>query len=408
MTPIKVSTLSPSQKKLIVQVTSKLTTLEMELNQIFPGRSHLIRASILALASGEHVLMYGPAGTAKTLFMKTVLGAFPDAKIFNIMLTAQTPPSHLIGTQILKGLDNGIVDFNVQNSLVSCDFGMLDEFGNMNPMTQVSLNTILFERMFQHGTKTYPANLMTAFAASNLTLKEFGNDPRVLANLDRFRFRADVQEITNRPDVAQMIIGSLGDEPYKVQTQISTDEIRTLQAIFKQLNFIGSTELVSAYLDVVEEVEKAFGINLTGRSTVKNIQIMETIAFLDGQDEVHLDDLTGLLPAFTDGSDLEKVKTFNKIVSSTIKKYNDLVGKQVDGVEKALIAQLTNKLPNITKNSTTDEVIVAIRTVEEITIHMGTIKQPQLNETQESLNELKSKVEETNLRIKKYISQKGI
>lgn len=406
-TSIPVSNVSPVQQKLLSHVLSNLKGLEAELNDIFPGRTHLTKATTLALASAQHILMYGPAGTAKTKFMVTATSAFQDAQIFKIMLTAQTPPSHLIGTQILEKLDKGIVDFNVQNSLVSCDLARLDEWGNTNPMTTVAQNTILHERVFQHGMNEYPSRLMTAFAATNLAPKDFSTDPRIQASIDRFIFKVNIRGLTDRADQVRMIAGSLSPSNYQLRTSIKIEDLRQVQKIFAELNFIGSMHLISAYLDIVEEAEKAFKVDFTDRSTTKIIQLLEVIALMDGQDQVMLDDLVGLTPAFIDGSDPAQAKVFEAIVAKTIKKYEDQLGKQVDGVEKALIEQLSKRVPQITSASTSDEVIRAINTIEEIKVEMQTIKQVALPDTLKKLNDLRGKIEAAEVQIGRYVATKS-
>lgn len=402
MPTIPVSTLSAAQLKVVNRVVTQLKALRDELNVLFPGRKHLVESTIMALAAGENVFVYGPPGTAKSLYMRTFFGSLANFKIFQMVMNSQTPPSHLIGAQILKRLDDGVIDFNVENSLVSCDAGGLDEYGNQNPMTQVSLNMLLHERAFLYGTKYLDANLCFTIVASNLEPKDFGDDPRVKANLDRFMFKALVTDLTERQDKLLMLNGSLnGKSGYKTVTRIEKDDIKEFQRIIKDLNFIGDSLLLSAYLDLVEKLEAELHMNLTDRYITKAIQFMEIVAFMDNQTEVQLDDLIGLETTFVDNSDNKATLAFQKCAADVIKKYQGQIGKQIDAAENTLIDQLTAQLPKITKGSTADEFLKAYRKINDIKKAMEAIK-PTLQPTYEKLDKLIAEINKCEQTLKKH------
>lgn len=404
MSSIPVYVPSSAEKSVVYRVVSNLNALREELNEAFPGRQFLIDATILALAAGEHLFMYGDPGTAKSKFANTTLGTLQGARSFRITLNAQTPPSHLIGTQILKSLDEGKVDFNTENSLVTTDVAFVDEYANGNQMTTVSLNKILHEREFEHGQFVYPSSLMTAFAATNLSPSQMGNDPRVKANMDRFMFKVAVQELSTREDKLRMLGNSLGGgEAFDLQTRIKIEDLRAFHTMNKAKNFIGDSVLVSAYLDLVEKLESSLGTNVTDRSAVKTLQLLEVIAHLDGQTEVVLDDLLGLAPAFTDNSNQNQIATFRKIASEVIKKYEGEIGKKVDAAEAILIQQLTAQVPDVTRNSNSDDMVKASRKIFEIENLMKTIK-PTLPETITNLDKLKQKVADRKTKISNYLN----
>lgn len=403
-----VHTLNTTQEKIVQRVTAQLSGLEAELNVLFPGRANLIKATLLALATGENIIVYGPGGTAKTLFGNTVLNSVDGATAFRILMNAQTMPIHLIGAQVLNRLDEGVIEYNVEHSLVTSDLALIDEYGNANAMSQTALNMVLNERVYLHGVKLFDAALCFAMALSNLEPHQFSADPRVKANLDRFIFKIMVTDLTERAHEIAMLESSLGGKKaYRTKNHVHIEDLKAFHQLIHDENFIGDTVILSAYLDLVEKMEKATGINYTNRSMVKILQLLEAIAFFDGQPTVELEDLTKLECVFTDGHNRASAETFRKEVTAVIKKYEGQFGKITDATEMALINQLRGRLPTVTLQSSADELLEAFREVEDIKKAMSTIK-PALPSTSKELAELQKQLAERETKVLDYIMRKKI
>ena len=84
----------------------KLHRLREGLKAHFVERDEIIDGALAGLVSGEHVLLLGPVGTAKSMLARAVCDRIDDASYFNWLLTKFSTPEELFGPISLKGLES--------------------------------------------------------------------------------------------------------------------------------------------------------------------------------------------------------------------------------------------------------------------------------------------------------------
>ncbi len=73
-------------------VLTKLHALRQELNTILLERETAVEAALLALLTGEHLLLLGPPGTAKSLMVRSICERITGARYFERLLTRFSTP----------------------------------------------------------------------------------------------------------------------------------------------------------------------------------------------------------------------------------------------------------------------------------------------------------------------------
>jgi MoxR-like ATPase len=155
------------------------------------GRDEQARCLLLAALCGEHVLLIGPPGTAKSALARR-LRALVGGRYFERLLTRFTVPEELFGPLSLAALDEGRYLREVDGYLPTATVAFLDEVFKANSAILNALLTLLNERAFDQGAERIAVPLASLVAASN----EVPTDESLRAFLDRFLFRCTVAPVS--------------------------------------------------------------------------------------------------------------------------------------------------------------------------------------------------------------------
>src|SRR6476646_719989 len=154
------------------------------MEQHFLDTQEVIRLLLVSVAAGEHMLLVGPPGTAKSALVRT-FAKLIDAKYFEYLLTRFTEPNELFGPVDIRAFREGTYTRRTETMLPAAEIVFLDEIFRSNSAILTSLLTLFNERNFSNGAKLVPVPLLSMFGASN----EVPNDESLAAIFDRFLLR---------------------------------------------------------------------------------------------------------------------------------------------------------------------------------------------------------------------------
>ena len=113
-------------------------------------RESLAELLLLAAVAGEHLLVIGPPGTAKSATVRRVAQCL-GSRYFEYLLGRFTEPSELFGPVDLRRLREGVVETDVTGMLPEAEIAFLDEVFLGSTAILNTLLGILNERRFRRG-----------------------------------------------------------------------------------------------------------------------------------------------------------------------------------------------------------------------------------------------------------------
>ena len=260
-----------------------INRLQVDLTDGFPERKEVISGALAAVLAGEHVLLLGPPGTAKSALARAIAQAFGGA-YFERLLTKFSTPEELFGAISLKALEQDRFARVVTGKLPEAEFAFIDEVFKANSAILNSLLSLVNERVFHNDGLPVTCPLVTMFGASN----ELPEGRELEALFDRFLVRFEVCYLL-RPANLRIVLAA----PDPVAAPAMTmEDLRAAQAEAGQVAV--SDETVDALIQI-RDACKAEGIIASDRRWKKSLKLAQASAYMAGESKTSPEDLSILV-----------------------------------------------------------------------------------------------------------------
>lgn len=241
-------------------------------------RDVAVRLGLLAAVAGEHLLLIGPPGTAKSLLARRLRGAFADATYFERLLTRFSVPEELFGPLSVRGLEEDRYVRQTRGYLPEASVAFLDEIFKANSAILNALLTLLNERAFDNDGARHDTPLITVVGASN----ELPEGEELDALYDRFLLRLYVGPVSEASVDALLDLDPTKDGHVPESLRLSGE---ALEALRVGSHGVALSEDLRALLKDLRAWLAEQGIPFSDRRLRKVVQLLQVAAHTDGRDE---------------------------------------------------------------------------------------------------------------------------
>ena len=273
-----------------------LLLTKQEVAKVIIGQESIVDQALIAIFSGNHALIEGVPGVAKTLLVRT-LSHVMRCDFARIQFTPDLMPTDITGTHVFNLQKDA---FSLVKGPVFTTFLLADEINRAPAKTQSALLQAMQERTVTIDRKTHELSPnFTVFATQN-PIEYEGTYPLPEAQKDRFMLKISMGHPAREEELAlaKRMLGKESPENVLASGQVKqviTPEV--LSKLGESLEDILVKDELSAYIvDIVRRTREHPSI-LVGagpRATQALILAARTFAAVSGRDFITPDDIKNM------------------------------------------------------------------------------------------------------------------
>lgn len=272
------------------EMSSWLQSIKTELSLMFHERYEAVEALMTAMLAGQHALLLGPPGTAKSALVRELTSRITGARYWETLLSSLTDPKKIFGPIDVVALTRGEYRQILEGRATQAHIAFIDEIFKCGEASLNEMLAFLNERLYHPEAGGDPINcpLIAAIAASN----ELG-DEGTAALYDRFLVRLEVGYLKEPKNFAAMIQSSVSSGPGTAAPAHTTIDLTNLIVAVEQhvpaINV--GTGAVEAICDLRSTLRDDHGLIMSDRRWKTAVRLMQASAFLAGRTAVEDSDL---------------------------------------------------------------------------------------------------------------------
>lgn len=263
---------------------SQIHSVKKSLEDKYIERNDVILATLLTIIAGEHMLLIGPPGAAKSAVLENFCSYIRDCVYFQWLLTKKTHPDELLGPFDEREKEYGIYKRLTKNKLPEAHIAFLDETLKAEGDTLNSLLTLLNERVFIQEGVPKKAPLISVFGASN----EFPENDDLVALYDRFLIRMEVSYIKDSYNLTRL----LSKPPKPSDSTFESLSLEDIRALKQDARKVEIDESIIGKIVRIRERLFQNGIYPSDRRLKNSLVVLQANAALNERKRVVEDDLS--------------------------------------------------------------------------------------------------------------------
>ncbi|MFJ6930475.1 AAA family ATPase [Streptomyces nigra] len=267
----------------------KLRTIVSELSERFYERDDVVRTLVVTLLAGQHSLMLGPPGTAKSELARDLTSRVEGASYWEILLSKFTAPTRMFGPIDVGALARGEYRQVYEGRATTAHVAFMDEIFKCSTAALNETLGYLNERIYhpENGGEPIRCPLIGAITASN----ELPDADDSAAIYDRLLVRIEIGYLTDPSNFAALVRSAVrAPAPASTPRTIHLSELQ--EAV---TTTVPAVEVPDAMVDAICTLRAALRrkeLIASDRRWRQAVGLLQASAYLDGRTEVTETDLS--------------------------------------------------------------------------------------------------------------------
>ena len=259
-----------------------------EIELVIVGQKYLTERLILGLLTGEHILLEGVPGLAKTTSVNTLAQTI-HARFKRIQFTPDLLPADLLGTQIFNPKTG---EFTIKKGPLFANIILADEINRSPAKVQSALLEAMQERQITIGGETFPLTQPFIVIATQNPIEQEGTYPLPEAQVDRFMFKLKIGYPSKEEEKVIMQRMASTNNNLKARTVLEPDTLLQTRGVMDSiyiddnlqnyiLNIVAATRDPKAHK--LPDLSNMIQYGASPRASIFLQRVSKAYAFLQGR-----------------------------------------------------------------------------------------------------------------------------
>ncbi|MHD0313582.1 AAA family ATPase [Fusobacterium varium] len=262
-----------------------ILSLKKEIEKKIIGQEDMVRKILIGILTGNHILLEGLPGLAKSLTVNTLAQTL-GLKFARIQFTPDLLPSDIIGTEIYNEKTG---EFYTKKGPIFANIILADEINRAPAKVQSALLEAMQEKQITIASETFKLDRPFIVLATQNPIEQDGTYPLPEAQQDRFLMKVKIEYPTKseEKDMLKLLTSVSDFDSIQINEILNKDRIEKIKQIIREIHI--DEKLMDYILDIVfktRETNNYIACGASPRASIALVVSAKANAFLEGRDYV--------------------------------------------------------------------------------------------------------------------------
>ena len=262
-----------------------ILSLKKEIEKKIIGQEDMVRKILIGILTGNHILLEGLPGLAKSLTVNTLAQTL-GLKFARIQFTPDLLPSDIIGTEIYNEKTG---DFYTKKGPIFANIVLADEINRAPAKVQSALLEAMQETQITIASETFKLDRPFIVLATQNPIEQDGTYPLPEAQQDRFLMKVKIEYPTKaeEKDMLKLLTSVTDFDSIQINEILNKEKIEKIKQIIREIHI--DEKLMDYILDIVfktRETNNYIACGASPRASIALVVSAKANAFLEGRAHV--------------------------------------------------------------------------------------------------------------------------